>query len=179
MTQLLPEKPQRFGDPKYYKTQFDEDGQRLLYAHVEGHNVGLRNGRPAPWVSFWSFFHQNGRDEPKRVGQEYPSEAILLADLHRFGTVYGFSSPDATYLEQCRAVLRNCGSPGSYYSILKWAEEAQQLLTADNLAGVRCNLELITARAKEEIARRQLFVVDSVSQESPTNGPASLPATDH
>jgi len=79
---------------KYYKTRFDDGEQRLLFAHVQGTQVGRfdakgRRMRPRK-VSFWRFFHQDGTDEPAGVGPEYKSKAELLADAERYGTEFGF-----------------------------------------------------------------------------------------
>ena len=77
---------------KYYRTQFDDREQRLLYAHVEGTNVGYpgQTSKTGRQVSFWSFFHQWGRDKPQRVGPEYPSRETLLASMDKYGAEFGF-----------------------------------------------------------------------------------------
>jgi len=77
---------------KYYSTPFADRDQRLLFAHVEGTNLGYpgQRRRTGRQVSFWSFFHQWRDDEPRRVGREYPSRETLLADMMRYGREYGF-----------------------------------------------------------------------------------------
>jgi len=70
------------------KTRFDEDGQRLLYDHIKGTNV--RTGKRPRQVSFWQHFHQDGTEEPRQVGPQYPTEVALLADQFRFATEFGF-----------------------------------------------------------------------------------------
>lgn len=62
---------------KFKKTQFDDGEQRLLYRHDE---------------TFWSFYHQEGAEEPRRVGRMYPSEQMLLNDMYRYGSEWGFEA---------------------------------------------------------------------------------------
>ncbi len=75
---------------KFLKTRFDDGEQRLLYAHVEGTQVGRGLGNRNRQVSFWRFFHQDGDGEPRGVGPEYPNREQIVADTHRFGTEFGF-----------------------------------------------------------------------------------------
>lgn len=75
---------------QYRKTRFDDGEQRLLYALVDGTNVGRGLGKRDKKVRFWRFFHQVGDDTPRDVGPEYSSEKKLLADAERYGTEFGF-----------------------------------------------------------------------------------------
>ncbi len=74
-------------------TRFDDGQQRLLFDHVKGTQVGRhKDGKKQKprQVSFWSFFHQEGSEEPHKVGPEYPTKDELLADADRYGTEFGF-----------------------------------------------------------------------------------------
>lgn len=84
--------PAKSDGMKYHRTQFDDGEQRLLYAHVEGTNLGYpgQTRKTGRQVSFWSFFHQWRRDEPQRVGPEYPSREALLASMDKYGAEFGF-----------------------------------------------------------------------------------------
>lgn len=79
-------------EPKYYRTRFDDGEQRLLYAHVEGTNVGYpgQTSKTGRQVSFWSFFHQWQRDDPQRVGPEFPSKEALIGAMEQYGAEFGF-----------------------------------------------------------------------------------------
>jgi hypothetical protein len=81
-------------DDVYYRTQFDDGEQRLLYSHVTGTQVGYKTatGRRGEGrkVDFWCFFWQDADSRPRKVGLEYPSKETLLADMHRYGTECGF-----------------------------------------------------------------------------------------
>ncbi len=74
---------------KFYRTRFDDGEQRLLFAHIEGTQVGY-GGLPRK-VSFWSFFHQHGTDRPSKTGPEFPARESLLAAAEQFGRDYGFN----------------------------------------------------------------------------------------
>lgn len=78
-----------------HTTRFDNGTQRLVYDHVQGMQVGRFNKKGQRLkqrrVSFWSFFHQEGDEEPQKVGPEYKTQAELLADLTRYGTEFGFN----------------------------------------------------------------------------------------
>lgn len=81
----------RSDSPKFHKTRFDDGEQRLLYAHVEGTNVGYEpTHKLTRQVSFWSFFHQCQQEDPKRVGPEYPTRETLLAAMEKYGADFGF-----------------------------------------------------------------------------------------
>jgi len=70
-------------------TQFDDGEQRLLVDHCRGTQVGRHGKRPRA-ISYWSFFHQDGSEEPARVGPFYRTKAALLADMERYGREFGF-----------------------------------------------------------------------------------------
>lgn len=72
----------------YISTRFESDGQRLLYARVEGVQVG-HGGLPRK-VSEWRIFHQTEGLEPRSVGPSYRSKAELLADLNRYAAESGW-----------------------------------------------------------------------------------------
>lgn len=78
--------------PRFHRTRFDDGEQRLLYAHIEGTNVGYpgQRSKAGRQVSFWSFFHQWQKDDPKRVGPEYPTREALVAAMGQYGADFGF-----------------------------------------------------------------------------------------
>jgi hypothetical protein len=75
------------------KTRYEEDGQRLLYDHFKGTQVGHSRSHRSRHrqVSFWQHLHQDGNETPAQVGPQYPTEKALLADQHRFATEFGFT----------------------------------------------------------------------------------------
>lgn len=78
---------------KYYKTGYGDDEQSLVYAKVEGTQVGrYKKGRRLKprQVSFWSFFHKREDGSISRVGPTYPSKDALLSDLKRYCEDFGF-----------------------------------------------------------------------------------------
>jgi hypothetical protein len=96
---------------EFNRTKFDDGQQRLLYGRVG---------------ESYSFFHQVGTDEPRRVGPLYPRRDELVADLHRFGTGFGFTyyenmgvSGVKTYYVQS---LSLCGLADERYARLSWRE---------------------------------------------------------
>jgi hypothetical protein len=76
----------------FFPTQFADTDQRLLYARVDGVNLGYCDSprNRTRKVSLWAFFHQVGADTPRKVGREYPSRETLLADMDRYGRDFGF-----------------------------------------------------------------------------------------
>lgn len=75
---------------KFYKTRFDDGGQRLFYAHETGTAIGGGLKKPVK-VDHWRFFHQDGNEEPRPVGAYYASRHELLADADRYGKEWGFA----------------------------------------------------------------------------------------
>jgi len=75
-------------------TRFDDGEQRLLFDHIQGTQVGRYDGKGRKMkrrkVSFWSFFHQDGNEKPRKVGAQYPTKVELLADVERYGKEFGF-----------------------------------------------------------------------------------------
>lgn len=116
-------------DQKLYRTRFDDGEQRLLYGHVEGTNVGYdpTNHKASRQVSFWSFFHQWGTDEPRRVGPEYPSREALVAAMENYGNDFGFGDCGQKSKPCVQTMGRRTTSIGSMTRLRIYTNDYRQL----------------------------------------------------
>ena len=60
----------------FHATRFGSGGQSLSFAMIDR--------------GTWSFFHDDGDGDKRRVGPHYRTKAELLADATRYGESWGF-----------------------------------------------------------------------------------------